>query len=449
MSTLLEAALGYARRKRPVFPVSRNKKPLTEHGFEDATTDEAQISEWWKAHPRAGIATPTGQGLFVLDVDDESALTALVTEHGPLPPTPEVVTPRPGRHIYLRGEVTNARGRLPDGIDVRGRGGYVLLPPSPHRNGRYEWRTAPDEAGFAPAPEWLLALLDDGRNGQAPLVEGDIPQTQRNTTLTSMAGTMRRRGFSERAIAAALLVENEDRCKPPLSDRDVRKIARSVSRYKPADDAVATTDQLTELLGLDEVGKRIDVVKTFGRGSTAIVHVELDDGERLVFDPIGKFTTVNKLVSELALTTGARPRLKADQIVEALVLIKKLGQHHVNVEIEDRAGGLGADYLSVATVADVDMNDQASRWEAFARLERAKDEHVVLWDQASGIRYVKISSFESYVRGRVGVADPIVREMLTLGWHKRGAEGKIKATNPEFEATLSFRFFEVPEGWET
>ena len=70
----------------------------------------------------------------------------------------------------------------------------MLLPPSPHRNGVYEWRTAPDEATIAPAPGWLLQLLKPSTNGAAP-VAGDIPAHQRNQTLASMAGTMRRRGF--------------------------------------------------------------------------------------------------------------------------------------------------------------------------------------------------------------------------------------------------------------
>jgi hypothetical protein len=46
---------------------------------------------------------------------------------------------------------------------------------------------------------------------------------------------MRRRGFSEEAIAAALLVENEARCEPPLDEEEVRGIAASVARYAPAE----------------------------------------------------------------------------------------------------------------------------------------------------------------------------------------------------------------------
>jgi len=44
---------------------------------------------------------------------------------------------------------------------------------------------------------------------------------------------MRRRGFSERAIAAALAVENAERCQPPLDAAEVATIAASVARYPP------------------------------------------------------------------------------------------------------------------------------------------------------------------------------------------------------------------------
>jgi hypothetical protein len=127
---VLAAALDYAEQDRAVFPVGLDKRPLTAHRFKDATTDEAQVRAWWERWPTAGIATPTGDGRFVLDIDDEAAFEVLVAKYGPLPPTVEVITPRPARHLWLLGDVTNSSGSLPAGIDVRGSGGYVLLPPS-------------------------------------------------------------------------------------------------------------------------------------------------------------------------------------------------------------------------------------------------------------------------------------------------------------------------------
>jgi len=70
---------------------------------------------------------------------------------------------------------------------------------------------------------------------------GAVSEGSRNGTLTSLAGTMRRRGMSTDAIHAALQQENATRCQPPLDAADVRSIAESVSRYAP--DAAACQPQ--------------------------------------------------------------------------------------------------------------------------------------------------------------------------------------------------------------
>jgi AAA domain/Primase C terminal 1 (PriCT-1) len=68
--------------------------------------------------------------------------------------------------------------------------------------------------------------------------DGDsILEGQRNAVLASLAGSMRRKGFSTESIAAALTVENQRRCKPALSPSEVEEIAQSIGRYAP--DAVA------------------------------------------------------------------------------------------------------------------------------------------------------------------------------------------------------------------
>ncbi len=65
--------------------------------------------------------------------------------------------------------------------------------------------------------------------GENPIIEGG-----RNKHLTSLAGSMRRRGMSETAILAALCEENKIRCNPPLPDKELKTIARSVGRYSPS-----------------------------------------------------------------------------------------------------------------------------------------------------------------------------------------------------------------------
>lgn len=135
-------------------------------GFHLGTTDAAKIERWWAAAPDANIGIATGRGLLVLDVDGtegEQSLAALLAVHGPLPETPEQTTGK-GRHLLFSvdEEVRNTARKLGTGLDTRGDGGYIIVAPSIHPNGkRYEWVAgrSPWEMAIAPAPEWLIAML--------------------------------------------------------------------------------------------------------------------------------------------------------------------------------------------------------------------------------------------------------------------------------------------------
>ena len=162
---LLRAALAYARRGIPVFPCeARGKAPLTYSGFLDATTDPRRIEAWWRRWPGANVGIPTGErsGLLVLDVDlrdgGPGSLAELERAGGPLPETARARTGGGGMHVFFQyptGEVVrSSAGRLGPGLDVRGEGGYVVVPPSRTR-GAYEWL---DRAPLAD-PEWLLGRL--------------------------------------------------------------------------------------------------------------------------------------------------------------------------------------------------------------------------------------------------------------------------------------------------
>ena len=63
--------------------------------------------------------------------------------------------------------------------------------------------------------------------------DGAIDPGGRNQRLTSLAGSMRRRGMEAEAIEAALQVHNAQRCDPPLPANEVQGIARSVATYAP------------------------------------------------------------------------------------------------------------------------------------------------------------------------------------------------------------------------
>lgn len=144
---LRDAALYYAAHGVAVFPLQpRDKRPRAgSKGFKDASTDPGQVAAWWAATPQANIGSPTGLTFDVLDIDGPAGIASYLTIADNLPdPIGVASTPRPGgMHRFLpvtgRG---NAAASMP-GIDYRGQGGYVVLPPSvtdTHGPGRrYTW----------------------------------------------------------------------------------------------------------------------------------------------------------------------------------------------------------------------------------------------------------------------------------------------------------------------
>jgi putative DNA primase/helicase len=161
---LLDAALAYAARGWPVFPCStKTKAPLLKKdvdpdtnkpipntgGVKKASTDRDQIIAWWTKWPKAAIGVATGlNGLFVVDFDPgtcektgkvytlDGLKEALEDQiEAKLPASLSVRTAgKAGVHVYFRqpdaGADIRNRNNLPDRIDVRGTGGYVIVPPS-------------------------------------------------------------------------------------------------------------------------------------------------------------------------------------------------------------------------------------------------------------------------------------------------------------------------------
>ncbi len=155
--TLADAAIALAV---PVFPCDANKRPLTTHGFKDATTDPVQIRRMFANPAAVMIGVPTGAitGWVIIDVDVKDGAQGrawLDANSHRLPQTRTIRTGTGGLHLYLRWPdqpVKNSASKIAPGIDVRGDGGYVIVPPSPGY-------AIADDAPVADAPDWLLAVL--------------------------------------------------------------------------------------------------------------------------------------------------------------------------------------------------------------------------------------------------------------------------------------------------
>jgi hypothetical protein len=188
----LAAALRYARAGWPVLPcVPGEKVPATPHGFHDASSDPQRIAAWWTASPGRNVGIGTGvPGPDVLDIDrhpDGSGFPALnrLLREGLVPrPLAIVRTPGGGIHAYYKG-TGQRNGHLPaEHVDFRGRGGYVVAPPSVVGARRYEIvRHEPGEATF----DWDAArrLLDPQPE---PATRTAEPGSDRPRDLTHLAG---------------------------------------------------------------------------------------------------------------------------------------------------------------------------------------------------------------------------------------------------------------------
>jgi hypothetical protein len=277
----LEAALFYARRGWPVFPVhypvktntgfrcscgksdcNSAKHPMTLHGLKDASTDQSQIKTWWGKYPEANIGLATGEvsGLVVIDVDPRhgghDSLKA-IKRLGNIPITPTVFTGGGGEHIYLAhpGNGTRIKSIAQlggyDGIDLKADGGYIIAPPSRHvSGGRYAWKVNHLKNKVAVIPDWLRTLLlhscapPKGHvhkdNISFPLEGGvtryapDIFTFQngrRDIDLFSLAVVLRRGGLDE--AQATKIVESfaKNECVPPETEEKVaQKIKSAYSR---------------------------------------------------------------------------------------------------------------------------------------------------------------------------------------------------------------------------
>lgn len=176
-------------------------------------------------------------GVVVVDADTAEAAETwgnLTGDHA------TVKSPR-GYHFYYRlpeaehfGPSTNAELHL----DVRsGSGSYAIIPPS----AGYTW-VGPawdgDPAKLPLAPVEAVRSIQPRRQEPTSPTEGwdNVPEGQRNTFLTALAGALRRQGAGAEAIAATVATFNANRCDPPLPSEELLAIVRSTLRYEPDPD---------------------------------------------------------------------------------------------------------------------------------------------------------------------------------------------------------------------
>lgn len=275
MNELKEAALRYAAAGIAVFPlIEKDKKPLTANGFKDATTDSEKIEEWWSVHPNANVGIATGDmsgGIVAIDMDVDkekdkdgyhSFLKWCDENFLVLPDSWLSITGRGGYHLIYKSlfPVPSKIGWLED-VDIRANGGYIVAPPSIHPNGtKYEWEQDPDEYDLITTDdidvEFIMnSILADSRSNTEPLkVPEEIPEGHRDEMMFKLACKYQAMGMSDSEMEAALKVANAERCKPPLTDKEIRQKLKQAQKYAKGEN-VSVSDHSATVVKRKSYGK--------------------------------------------------------------------------------------------------------------------------------------------------------------------------------------------------
>jgi len=234
----------------PVVPLRPKTKIAFIDGWQDvASKDPEQIHEWNKQNPDfnvASVAKAQPDGIWFLEIDKPNFHTEIQKQIGQKMPNTFTVRSSPGRgHFYFKQTPASIAMGNRQGKDDQGKEAwsarvdnrYVVGPQSIHptSGGVY---TVLNDAPIVEAPDWLVqwCAANDTKSkktGHAELDdESPIAKGSRNHTLASILGKARQvLGMDKEQLLAYGLSVNQKRCKPPLSESEVKTIANSIARY--------------------------------------------------------------------------------------------------------------------------------------------------------------------------------------------------------------------------
>ncbi|MDD5618575.1 MAG: bifunctional DNA primase/polymerase, partial [Candidatus Omnitrophica bacterium] len=255
LQTFLDYALYYASIGWAVFPCNHAKKPFEKGGFHTASKDPAEIKRLFSKFPASAIGVATGEtsGIFSFDVDikngqvGEESYQELISKYGNLPQTPQFFTWSGGRQYifkYIKG--INSRNSVFPGIDIKGDGGYICVPPSVikgelwgrEKEGVYVWELSSDikDTKIAPAPQWLIDLIKEHpiQTKKFTLPPGIIPRGNQDNLMFRLACSLKSQGFQP-DMTRSTLQEALKKCdqdpKNPFTPRDIERWISSAYGY--------------------------------------------------------------------------------------------------------------------------------------------------------------------------------------------------------------------------
>jgi hypothetical protein len=229
----------YAEMGKSVIPCREKISAVKWRSFQERLPSEEEAEKWFQQFPDHNLALITGKlsGITVVDCDDATiTLQELFEEFGD---TPLVIgTPRGGQHLYYRYNGEKCATRLNGkSIDVRGEGGYVLLPPSTSADNKkaYQFKCGDIlDLGNLPCSKLRVApsipLRKERQERSSSLPAGAILEGARNKFLFDEARKLGKM-LQGSALHEAISRINHEHCYPPLDTEEVKGIYQQVMGY--------------------------------------------------------------------------------------------------------------------------------------------------------------------------------------------------------------------------
>ncbi len=298
---------------------SRNKIPLLDDWIRKASASTTIIKKWAKQFKECnwGIATGFESQVFVVDIDPkhngERTWLAMVGENK-IPKTVEVVTGTRGTHLYFKYPTNLAvsNSAIGKGVDIRGEGGNIVIPPSIHPNGNaYMWAKGrtPDKVKIAVAPSWLIKIIKEKTANEFPSLMGTkIEKGERNNTIFHQSLLLARQGALYEFVLTAMRTWVRETKEFDLSDKEIVATVESAFKFYDIDKSKTKILEEIELSDTGNVHRMLSDYKEDLKYATGLgFHVW--DGKRWGYDD------ESRLVKQLAIKSMDKLR---DETSESL-----------------------------------------------------------------------------------------------------------------------------------
>jgi AAA domain/Bifunctional DNA primase/polymerase, N-terminal len=208
-TALIDAALSWAKKGVPVFPCGSNKAPMTENGHLNASVDPMKVRAMFEfAGDDALIGARMGaeSKLFACDFDlyKEGAKEYMesLAERGLLTATQVHLTRSGGLHFIYRSDTAYPNCKPHPGVEIKGEGGYVIVPPSPGYSIQ--------QKGIAYASEDLITELVAARRTASKstvdqLSARILSADDFHDSLAALAARLSARGLSQAQVQRSLI----------------------------------------------------------------------------------------------------------------------------------------------------------------------------------------------------------------------------------------------------